>query len=355
MGHIFSRIRENINIFSFFFSLTSILFSVRTLLEAGADPSYRDRISMEGPFDIASNEETRLLLSSWDLNLTAMLVETRRRHMLSQLESRIATAVEREELARRLIRQEIVEKASKGDVAGVRTILTLSAEEMTQTASSRPRVNAEARNEQGQSLLSIAAQFDYLELATFLLTHWKTIDEDRLDLAEGEISSEAKIFKANVNSRDLKGWSCVAIAVFHDSLKVLSLLLEHGADPSLRSSYNKSAWDIAKDELDAAEKVIRSKAASRQILVDWDRERQRTGLFGGNKGSGGVSNKEGIDYSDLGEDGGAMVMNIELNQEMARAEDNANNNDKKGSKSGKTANGSGGGKGTKKGASKTKK
>jgi len=167
---------------------------------------------------------------------------------------------------------------------------------------------------------------------------------------------EAKIFKANVNSRDLKGWSCVAIAVFHDSLRVLALLLEHAADPSLRSSYNKSAWDLAKDELDAAEKVIRSKAASRQVLVDWDRERQRTGLFG--KGSLiSASNKEGgtgIDYSELGEDGGAMVMNIELNQEMARgADDNKDKDNKKAKGSGKASSSGGGvGKGNnKKGAS----
>jgi len=57
---------------------------------------------------------------------------------------------------------------------------------------------------------------------------------------------EAKIFKPNVNSRDLKGWSCACICVFHDSRRVLQALLEHGADPNIRSSYNKNAWDLAK-------------------------------------------------------------------------------------------------------------
>jgi hypothetical protein len=80
-------------------------------------------------------------------------------------------------------------------------------------------------------------------------------DKDRWDLVEGEVSVEAKCFKTNPNTRDLKGWTCVCIAVFHDARRVLKLLLEHGGDPNIRSSYNKNAWDLAKDELDAAEKV----------------------------------------------------------------------------------------------------
>ena len=61
-----------------------------------------------------------------------------------------------------------------------------------------------------------------------------------------ELSDEAKLFRPNPNSRDLKGWSCVYIAVFHDSRKVLKMLLENGGDPNIRSTYNKNAWDIAK-------------------------------------------------------------------------------------------------------------
>ena len=162
----------------------------------------------------------------------------------------------------------------------------------------KPRATVEVRNDGGQSLLSIAAQFDFIDLAMFLLTHYKTIDADRWDLnpgtcviyfltykcifdkffhwtvvfahvfpekttnymsavsishgllcnfyMAGELSMEAKIFKPNVNSRDLKGWSCACICVFHDSRRVLQALLEHGADPNIRSSYNKNAWDLAK-------------------------------------------------------------------------------------------------------------
>ena len=87
------------------------------------------------------------------------------------------------------------------------------------------------------------------------MSHWKTlVEEDVLSALQSgtlpyhsdELSAEAKIFRPNVNSRDLKGWSCVCIAVFHDARKVLKLLLENGGDPNIRSTYNKNAWDIAK-------------------------------------------------------------------------------------------------------------
>jgi hypothetical protein len=43
------------------------------------------------------------------------------------------------------------------------------------------RVTVECRNGTGQSLLSIAAQNNDVELAEYLLTHWKTCDKDRCD------------------------------------------------------------------------------------------------------------------------------------------------------------------------------
>jgi hypothetical protein len=38
---------------------------IKTLLEAGADPSYRDKVSMESAFDVAQNEEIKELLTAW--------------------------------------------------------------------------------------------------------------------------------------------------------------------------------------------------------------------------------------------------------------------------------------------------
>ena len=172
-------------------------------------------------------------------------MEERRRVIAANLEARIKTSAEREFYARNMIRKELVDKANNGDIEGIKMILTEVAAEAEQTGC-KPRATAEVRNDGGQSLLSIAAQNDYFDLALWLLTYYKDLDKDRWDLLDGEISPEARVFKANPNSRDMKGWTCAFIAVFHDSRKVLKLLLEHGGDPNIRSSYNKNAWDLAK-------------------------------------------------------------------------------------------------------------
>lgn len=176
-------------------------------------------------------------------------MEARRRIMLANLEARIKTSAEREQHAKNLIRLELVALAVAGDIEGIKQALGRIAEEVENTHQ-RPRATVEVRNDSGQSLLSIAAQTDNVELATFLLTYWKAVDKDKWGLLEGELSAEAKIFRANPNSRDMKGWTCLCIAVFHDARKVLALLLEHGGDPNIRSSYNKNAWDLAKVRTD---------------------------------------------------------------------------------------------------------
>tara|TARA_A100001015_G_scaffold310979_1_gene413327 strand:- start:6348 stop:8165 length:1818 start_codon:yes stop_codon:yes gene_type:complete len=290
---------------------------VTTLLESGADPDQRDKTSMEGAYDVAQNEETREILGSWDRSRTEKLMEKRKREILAKMEERIKTSVEREAYAKQQLRQELVQKAESGDMEGIKMLLEMVADEAEKTGQ-RPRVNAEVRNQGGQSLLSIAAQRDDVEMAEFLLTYWKKCDEDRWDLAEGEISMEAKTFKVNPNSRDLKGWTCVCIAVFHDSRKVLALLLEHGGDPNIRSTYNKNAWDLAKDELDAAEKVVTSRAEIRQVLIDHDTSNTKNALFGTEKGvaiQDEEAEKKAL-YKDLGKDGTAMVMNVEINNEL---------------------------------------
>jgi len=133
----------------------------------------------------------------------------------------------------------------------------------------KPRATAEARNDYGQSLLSIAVQRDDEEMATMLLTEWKVVDDDLFfDSKSQEVHKQ--VWKTNPNSRDLKGWSCVCVAVFHKSKNVLPILLAHGGDPTIRSSYNKNAWDLAKDEVDALGNVMESKLDIRQVLIDFD-------------------------------------------------------------------------------------
>jgi hypothetical protein len=203
-------------------------------------------------------------------------------------------------------------------------MLTMIAEE-AKKSKQRPRATVEVRNDGGQSLLSIAAQNDNIELAEFLLTYWKTVDVDRWDLSEGEVSEEAKVFKANPNSRDLKGWTCACIAVFHDSRKVLRLLLEHGGDPNMKSSYNKNAWDLAKDEVDAAMKVVKSHAEIRQVLEEYDKTTNKSSIFG----NGEVVKGSADLYDGLGEDGTPVVMNIEMNKETELDNKNAKKSETK--------------------------
>jgi ankyrin repeat protein len=267
-------------------------------------------------------------------------MEERRRVIMANLEQRIKTSAEREALARNMLRKELVEKADTGDIEGIKELLTMIGEEAVKS-NSKPRASVEVRNDLGQSLLSIAAQHDHVALAEFLLTYWKTVDADRWDLSEGEISVEAKVFKANPNSRDLKGWTCVCIAVFHDSRKVLKLLLEHGGDPNIRSSYNRNAWDLAKDELDAAEKVVKSHAEIRQVLIDNDRSNSNGGPALFSKGEV-VKSGDAALYEGLEKDGTAMVMNIEMNKELTADATKAKKEGGKGKGSAAAGGGNGG-------------
>jgi hypothetical protein len=56
-----------------------------------------------------------------------------------------------------------------------------------------------------------------VQMARLLVTHWKECDKERWDIPQGAMSTEARVFKTNPNARDLKGWNCAAIAVFHNA------------------------------------------------------------------------------------------------------------------------------------------
>ena len=73
-----------------------------------------------------------------------------------------------------IIRKELVDKATNGDVDGIKDMLEMIANEAIQSnnnnkinnstanSSNRPRATVEIRSDKGQSLLSIAAQVLYL-------------------------------------------------------------------------------------------------------------------------------------------------------------------------------------------------
>ena len=109
--------------------------------------------------------------------------------------------------------------------------------------------------------MCLAVKRDDVDMTKMLLTHWKKCDDDEYTTFEStrrntdsgmmtkELSMEAQVFKTNPNARDMKGWNCIAVAVFHKSKKVIPILLDHGADPTMRSTYNKNALDLAKVKL----------------------------------------------------------------------------------------------------------
>ena len=299
---------------------------VKALLEAGADPAFRDKVSMESAYDVGQNDLIKEMLTNWPVEQTEALKAKRKLAVLAKIEERIKTSADREYYARQKIRTEIVEKATAGDVDGCVEILLMVAEEAHKTGC-RPRVTAEVRNDDGLSLLAIAAINDDLALATKLLTHWKECDKDRWDLSEGELSTEALTFKVNVNSRDLKGWNCACIAVFHRSLKVLALLCQHGANLCMRSMYNRNAYDLAKDERDAAENVVVDKSDIRAVIEEFDMFGAKTNkLFGTSSGGdtgkaaatgeseSGVVVLDKAAYEGMGKDGSPVLLQMEMNK-----------------------------------------
>lgn len=225
---------------------------VKLLLEKGADPSLKT-IEAEGPYDVAKDDETRELIEKFPKEETERMLAERRAFLKKKLEERITTQAEREMYMKGQIKEELVQLAIDGDLDG----LTAKLDEIIQEAEStdqRPRGNAEARDERGCTLLHLAVQHNHIGIVKKLLTYWKEVDEDNpfLNKDLGEMSTEGKVWKTNVNCRDAKGWNPAAVATFHDHTNMLNLLLEHNGDPTVKNSYRKSAIDLAQPELDAA-------------------------------------------------------------------------------------------------------
>ena len=192
------------------------------------------------------------------------------------------------------------------------------------------------RNPKGQTLLSIAAQYGHENIVEYLCEHHKHCDDDDFSLDPGCHSWEYRAFKANVNSRDNKGWNVANIATFHEKTKILRRLLDNGADPTVRNTYGKTAIDSAKDDLDAAMAVVKDRSEIRAVLEEWDAN-QGSKIFG--TGKAGLLKEDGqIEKKLVAPDGTAVEMQLEMEKDEEAKE-----------KSKKTAKGGAKKKGTAKG------
>lgn len=219
--------------------------------------------------------EIQDVISQWDLAKTDRLMEERRKVIEAKWQERITNHLEREQLALQKIHSELLELARKGDLAEITTQLEQLADEVVDSGE-RPRACADIRDERGSTLLALAAQFDHVDLVTALVTKWKELEQQARDAAaasSAQVQQQtakrlqvlAKVWKTNVNARDCRDWTPVAIAVFHESKKSLHVLLDNGADPGLKNQYNKDAYYFAKDDLDAAHNIVKSRAEVRML------------------------------------------------------------------------------------------
>jgi len=189
--------------------------TVQLLLERGADPRIKDR-SGELPFDMASNDETREALTSWDVTRTDALKEERAKAQDIEDEKHVKNDEERKMLAKRKKMQKMIEYAE----AGEKDLLEMELMDI------EPNQIGSYRDDRGNTVLHICAEHGRLDCIKFLL--------DEVKMA--------------VNSRDSKGWTPIAVAAFHAQKKACQELMARKADPLIENAYKKSAFDVAKDD-----------------------------------------------------------------------------------------------------------
>jgi len=189
---------------------------MQLLLERGADPRLKD-LQSERPFDLAPNDECRSVLEKWDEATTDKLKEERKKALDEEDANNVKSEEERLQLERRRTTQQLVEYIKDGDKDLLETALN-----NIEDARQIPMY----RDDRGNNVLHLAVEFGRLEMATML------VDD----------------FKVDVNSREAKGWTPIAIAAFRGHKKVCLALMERKADPSIPNAYRKDAYDVAHDD-----------------------------------------------------------------------------------------------------------
>ncbi|KAF0773431.1 hypothetical protein AaE_002157, partial [Aphanomyces astaci] len=243
----------------------------------------------ETPFDVAKGKDIAEMLTAWPVATTDRLLKERRELMEKKLQERLTSHVEREHVAKLRIRDDLVALASStastaaGELKDM--LLGLAADAVVNADKPRGRLKCCWRQQFQDDSHPVVRKAPHAK------------------------DTYIDVFRAQVNARDMKGWTPVAIAVFHQAKRTTRLLLQHGANPRLKNQYNKSAMDFAQDELDAAMNVVTSRAEIRSVLDEWESEQLASTLENNrNKFSVGAA-------EPLPSDGGATLLAIEVAEE----------------------------------------
>jgi len=188
---------------------------VQLLLERGSDPRTKDRQG-ELPFDMASNDETRKALEAWDASRTDKLKEERAAAIDADDEKNVRNEEERVQLMRRRKAAKICELAEQGE----KDLLEIELMDMDK------KEIIGYRDDRGNNVLHIAVTHDKLDCVVMLL------EEYGLD----------------VNTRDAKGWTPIAISAFHAHKNLCKELIGRKGDPMIENAYRKDAFQVAKDD-----------------------------------------------------------------------------------------------------------
>lgn len=188
---------------------------VQLLLERGSDPRTKDRQG-ELPFDMASNDETRQALEAWDASRTDKLKEERAAAIDAEDEKNVRNEEERVQLMRKRKTAKLCELAEQGE----KDLLEIELMDLEQ------KEIIGYRDDRGNNVLHIAVTHDKLDCVVMLL------EEYSLD----------------VNTRDAKGWTPIAISAFHGHKNLCKELIGRKGDPMIENAYRKDAFQVAKDD-----------------------------------------------------------------------------------------------------------
>jgi len=166
----------------------------------------------------ASEEKTEADCAKhgWKIEETERLLEVRRKAVDKAEEALVKNDEERLLLMKRRKVEKLLKCATDGD----KEQLELELMELE-----RKQVDT-YRDERGNATLHICAWHGRLECCRMVIEE----------------------YGAKVDVRDQKGWTPLQVASFHGEKKVCEYLMSKGASAEIKNAYNKSAFDLAKDD-----------------------------------------------------------------------------------------------------------